>query len=161
MRIILIWFLLLTTTIFSQNTVCINEFNGKYYFSRGLTIVSSDGTYTTLLTLDLRNKYDSIEVIGLNVQTFGMCELVESNELILEFDDGRRIIKDSKNEYKLINDWFYLNEVEVVKLATTKLTRIRFMDGACYDMVEKILCGDEQTYFIDVLDQVKDLNVKK
>jgi hypothetical protein len=158
MRIILIWFLLLTTTLFSQN-VCISEFNGRYYFSRGLTIVSSDGTYTTLLTLDLRKNYDFIEVVGINVQTFGMCEMVESNELILEFADGRRIIKDSKNEYKLINDWFYLNEVEVVKLATTKLTRIRFMDGACYDMVEKILCGDEQTYFIDVLNQVKDLNI--
>lgn len=161
MRSIIIGFLFLTTNLFSQTNICITEFNGKFYFSRGITINSSDGTYTSVITLDLRNNFDFIEAIGIKIHTFGMCELVESNELILEFVDGKRIIKNSKNEYKLVNDWFYLSEVDVVKLATTKLKRIRFMDGTCYDMVEKVLCGDEQTYFMDVLEQVKNLNVER
>lgn len=152
-----------TICLYSQDTLQVLESpNGNNYaYSRKLTVISKDEQMCASFYLDIREKYNYIEAKGIHVSLFNFGDESEDNELIIIFDDNTRIAKISDQGYQLGNrDWFYLSENEIVKLATTEIERIWFMNGMYYDIVDAKLNGMDRSYFIRVLDMIKKLNIK-
>lgn len=159
---IFIFFILLTNSLYSQNEICVSydKQTKTYDFADKLNIVEKYNSFCLSIYLDVRNKNNFIEVFGLNVLMFNFGDDYDDNELTLIFEDGTIISKKSQQGYNLGNkDWFYLNEVDVVKLATTELVKVSFLSGLYYDNFEVRLSCDDKRYFINVLNKIKQLNM--
>mgnify|MGYP007072230169 FL=1 len=134
---------------FSQElTKLVDTMGGKTYWS-DLGVVQIDGEQG--FRVDGSWEYNSSIPIfkGISSKVVGLGSCVENVQVIILFENGKKIEKTSWNKFNCEgNAWYNFTQSEIAQLKTLSISKIRFTNGRNYESMT--VDFSEPNYFIDL-----------
>lgn len=127
-----------------------------YYFTSGLMVTNEDKSQGFRLQLDIKEIDDkTLAFDGLTLKVIGIGTCFEKDNLILLFENGKKMSVNSYNDFNCEGDsWFVLNdgnsETYIDLLKSQKLIKIRFENGSSHESLTQEISEKNQNYFIEL-----------
>ena len=128
----------------------VDEMSGEttLMVSRHLIIANEDRTKGFSISAYID---DNRNISSLMAVIVGMVSCNEKDELIILFENGERITKQSWNKFNCDGDsWYTLNSKQIQQLKTLPIARMRITNGRGFDSYTGVLDESQSRYFIQL-----------
>jgi hypothetical protein len=141
-----------------------DEMDGKIFYrpsGKKIVIINDETKQGFNVSAFIDKEGDDLVIRDLDVNSAGIGNCVEGDELIILFEDGSKITLKSWNSFNCKgNSWFTISKSDSESLSTKRINKIRFTNGRTFESLTGSVTESKKDYFIQLFFAVNNKKVK-
>jgi hypothetical protein len=141
-----------------------DEMDGKTFYrpsGKKISIINNETKQGINISAFIDKEGENLVVRDLNVNSAGVGNCMEGDELIILFEDGSKITLKSWNSFNCKgNSWFTIGKSDEESLSTKRINKIRLTNGRTFESLTGEVDASKKDYFIQLFFAVNNKKVK-